>query len=128
MDLMNLIDRVDIGKNPDIPERLSTPRVVIIPSEGPDEIGLHGAATNPGIEIKIWGYGDSMYESCWQAASIISSLMVLPLSGTSGVGTRVRAETGFQEAPTTDPRTIHLLCVYRMRFWWNRRVTVLAQS
>lgn len=124
--LSALVEAVDIERQPDQPEKVTKPRVVIGWAGAPDEIGLHGAATNPGIEVNIWGFGLTMLKAVRQAADRIDVLLLAPFDITEGETMKFRGELGWQPAEQPNPDTIRRYEIYRTRWMPASRVQRLV--
>ena len=119
---------VDISQrnNPDEPKGLTGPIVSIQPFSAPDTGGLHGAAVDMTVEIKIWGYGNNMFQNAMHAARRISELILMDIDlGAGNFLGKFRPVTGWQDIDTADPRTIHLQNQYTARYWAAGKITAL---
>lgn len=115
-------------RNPDSPETLARPMIVIQLPSPVDTDGYHGAATDVACPIKIWGYGYAQQKPAGQLAGYLDVLLLEPLEfpeGDAGFTLRFSAE-GWQDVETTDPKTIHMQNRYVTRHWSGARVTHLA--
>lgn len=129
VELKTLVEDVAIESNPNNPERLTKPRIVLHLDSGPDELGTHGAAQNTGVEIKIWGYGDAMWRTVRRVADLVDLVLLTRISLPSGGAVlRIRSETGWQRAPVTDAKAIHLTNMFRTRVWSTARAERLGQK
>lgn len=119
-----------IRKNPDQPNRLAKPQIVLDSPGAPDVGGLHGAAVDAIIELKVWGYGYSMQRACYQIAAALDNLMMEPFFSDNQavqLTTRFRSETGWESMPTTDPDTVHLANRFVARYWPTTRLPLFTQ-
>lgn len=120
---------VDISQrnNPDDPKELTGPVISIQPFSSPDVDGLHGAALDMIVEIKIWGYGNAMFKNAMKAARRVGELFLQDIAlGDSSFLGKLRPITGWQDIDTADPRTIHLQNQYAARYWSAGKITALT--
>ena len=114
-------------RNPESPKGITEPHVVFRVVRLPDSIGLHGAATEPHIEVKVWGYGDNMKPVCDRVAQRLDELMLARFTLSNGsVTLRFAADSGWGDIDDTDPEIIHMQNVYRTRFWDAKRIAILS--
>ena len=112
--------------NPDNPEALTKPRVVIQLPQPVDTSGLHGAAADTVLPVKIWGFGANMQEAVIALADRIDLLMLDRLTTAGGGFTLRPGAEGWQDVPDTNVSTIHLQNRYVARHWSGARVEWLA--
>lgn len=126
-----LVQDINLAKNPDDPKKLNSPLVVLHTRGGPDVNGLHGAAVDLQLEVKIWGYlgGDTpgdMAKKAYQAADRIDLLLLEKFVLQDGSFTlRFRPATGWQDADQPDANVLHLINQYTARYWDQDRITAI---
>jgi hypothetical protein len=126
-DLDGYLQEINLGKNPDDPKELNNPIAVLKSMGGRDIPGLHGAAIVIRPQIDIWGYGDAMRIEAYKATDRIDELMLEGFTFSDGGATRkFRITNGWQDLPTTDPSTIHLMAQYEARYWSGGRISALT--
>lgn len=116
-------------RNPDSPETLQKPLVVVRVSDQPDRRGYHKAVVDVVFEVKIWGYGYAMQEACFELADVIDSVLLekklTDVNGDEFV-TGLRSEGGWQDIGNPNPDVIHLQNRYAGRAWPAWRINQLA--
>lgn len=119
---------VSHDRNPIELENLHGPSVVFRVIPGRDEPGLGGAAYNVVVEVKVWGYGSAMIDTCWDVAERVDQLSLLRLSIAGGGETlRLAGEGGWETIPDpADPDIIHLQARYVTRYWSQKRAAILT--
>ena len=118
-----------MDRQPDDPSTLKLPVVVYTMFGNPDTDGRHGGATDPEIEVHVWGYetwATANRVICWRVATRIDELLLAPLTLSGGAACRIHATTGFEKVDDTDPRSIHLVNRYSMRYWAQGRIAQLT--
>lgn len=102
--LMNQINALRQGRNPDSPPRLDKPLVVYSLEDTVDRTGYHGASHEVVITFDVWHYGESI-KSTIEVCQRISELMARVILANSG---RVHQAIGWRpiESAAQDPRTI----------------------
>lgn len=129
-ELGSLTKDVANRRSPDSPKNATVkPLVTFLVAGGPDVKGLHGAATDPALEVKIWGYGNDvrLQSNAAKASRRIDQLLLSPLKTADGsLLRRLRTVTGWQDIGDTDPQTLHLSCQYAARYWSQARIAALT--
>lgn len=126
-ELATYVADVSQRNNPDDPKGLTAPIVSIQAFAAPDVDGLHGAAVDMTIEIKVWAYGNKMLKDAMRAARRISELLLQDIAlGDSSFLGKFRPITGWQDIDTADPRTIHLQNQYAARYWSAGKIAALT--
>ena len=115
-------------RNPQNVKAIKVPHVVFAPADDPDEPGLSGAATNPLIEVKVWGYDTAMYIKCTQAAQRVKEIFHggFVIGGSTGGNLRWGTEYGFVAVDQPDPKTLMLLARFRCRYWSDQLIAAIA--
>ncbi len=115
-------------RNPQDPKTIKVPHVVFAPADDPDQEGYSGAATNPLIEVKVWGYDTQMYIKCTQAAQRIKEIFTggFVIGGTTGGNLRWGTEYGFTTVDQPDAKTLLLLARFRCRYWSEQLITAIT--
>lgn len=117
-------------RQPQEPKKLqgALPVVVFRPKEGPDEVGLHGAATNVEVEVSVWAYGANEYPEAVVAAQRISEIFIGGISLSSGGHTRWGELLGWQQIDQDDPDVVLLRATFGCRYWSSGRVAAAAAA
>lgn len=127
--LTGFIQDINFRRNPDEPSKLNKPLVVFNYFGGPDTEGLHGAALDPELEVRIWGYGNAMAKNAERAAERISELLLSSFSLSDGSQAfKFRSVIGWQDTPQPDPKTIMLLNRYSSRLWAQNRIDAIGSQ
>jgi hypothetical protein len=121
---------VSLNQQPDNPKMLSKLAVVLDVDGGEDELGLHGAASNPMIKIDVWGYygrNNTEVENCYKVMDCLDALILKKMETSDGGKTlRWRNFTGWQKLDGGDVRQIRYQAVYSTRYWSMNRINAIT--
>ncbi len=126
-ELAGYVGEINLHRNPPDPKALTKPLVVVRAAPGEEEVGLHGAAENVSVEVKIWGYGHSMTPDAYRAGRRIIQLFLAGFRvANGGLTFRFRSVAGWQTVDDTDPLTLHLQNSFTTRYWSEQRISTLT--
>lgn len=130
--LGNLVSSVRFFRRPEDPQRLAKPVVIFNPGGGNDEIGTHGAALNPRIDIEIWGYqhdGLDMAPDCVRAGQRVSEILISTrLALSRGGHVRWSENQAYRMVEQEDPDVILLRGSYSTRYWSGGRIDAIVAN
>lgn len=110
---------------------LTKPVIVIGSAGDPDSLGFHGAATDPIIELNIWGYGYDHIKVGYTLGQHLDRAMLEPFFTSSTppvqVTGRFRPFVGWQMiSESSDRDVIHLQNRYGSRYWPQTRLELFT--
>lgn len=126
--LDSLTVAVNNFRQPEDPKKMGGVVVVFTVRDAEDEVGLHGAAVNPEVEVSVWGYGPSSVGPCWQVAQRVSEIFLGGISLDSGGSTRWGEILGWNQIDQPNPETVLLRAEFRCRYWSSGRVTAVVAA
>ncbi len=118
------------NRQPDDPTTMLVPRVVMSIMGSPEPGERLGGPIDLMPEVHIWGYEGAVraeIDKCFLVAQRVDELMLTPRGTTvTGPTASTIVLTGWQTIAGQDPRVIHLVNRYSIRFWSAGRIAAIT--